>query len=187
MFFGHSLRGDFQDSRVQLADFEEIDCDFLNIYRISYTGCGTITWTNFGASWRQSVAPYSNNFYFSEFSVFFCTSYNWFCLLLLSFSFFSVCQTSIVQFWSCFVKEDAPWENVRLLGVLKQIVSDAIKRFNQLVHEGDRPERRIKYTVNTPRNCRVIRKRARGNLRVYMRKIARETDISDRLVWWMVK
>ena len=145
-----------------------------------YTGCGTITWTNFGASWRQCVAPYSNNFYFSEFSVFFCTRYYSFCSLLLSCYFFSACQTSMVQFWSCFVKEDASCKIVRLLAVVKQIVSDAIKRFNQLVHEGDRPGRGIKYTVNTPRNCRVIRKRARGNLRVYMRKIACKTDINDR-------
>ena len=87
-----------------------------------------------------------------------------------------------MQFWSCFVKEYTPCKIVYLLGVLKQIVSDAIKRFNQLVHEGDRPGRGRKHTVDTLRNRRVIRKRARGNLRVYMRKIARETDISDRSV-----
>ena len=114
--------------------------------------------------------------------MFFCTSYYSFCLLLLSCYFFSASQTSIVQFWSCFVKEDAHCKIVRLLGVLKQIMSDAIKRFNQLVHEGDRQGRGRKHTVDTPRNCRVIRKRARGNLRAYMRKVALETDISDRLV-----
>ena len=68
----------------------------------------------------------------------------------------------MVQFWSCFVKEDASCKIVRLLGVLKQMVLDAIKRFNQLVHEGDHPERRREYTVITPRSRRVIRKRARG-------------------------
>ncbi|XP_076058393.1 uncharacterized protein LOC143035330 [Oratosquilla oratoria] len=76
---------------------------------------------------------------------------------------------------------------VRLLGVRKDVISKAVKRFKELGHEGDRPGRGRKRTVNTPRNRQIIKKRVLRNSRVSMRKIARETGISDRSVRRMAK
>ncbi|KAM8719038.1 hypothetical protein ACLKA7_011701 [Drosophila subpalustris] len=56
-------------------------------------------------------------------------------------------------------------------------VSKAIRRFNELGHEGDRPGRGRKSTVNNSANRQIIRKRVKRNPRVSMRKIARETGI----------
>ncbi|UYV67198.1 hypothetical protein LAZ67_4004360 [Cordylochernes scorpioides] len=53
-------------------------------------------------------------------------------------------------------------------------VSKAIRRFNELGHEGDRAGRGRKRTAN----LEIIKKRIQRNSRVSMRKIARETGIS---------
>ncbi|XP_076037187.1 uncharacterized protein LOC143022725 [Oratosquilla oratoria] len=77
---------------------------------------------------------------------------------------------------------------VRLLGVRKDVISKAVKRFKELGHEGDRPGRgRRKCTINTPRNRQIIKKRVPRNSRVSLRTIARETGISDRSVRQMAK
>jgi len=78
-------------------------------------------------------------------------------------------------------------EIVRDLGVPRQTVSKAIKRFRELGHIGDRSGRGRKRSVRTPRNRQVIKKRVNRNSRVSMRKIARETGISDRSVRRMAK
>lgn len=69
-------------------------------------------------------------------------------------------------------------EIVRLLKVPKQTVSDAIKRFKELGHDGRRPGSGRKRTVNTASNRKIIKKRVQRN----PRKIARETGISERSV-----
>ena len=76
---------------------------------------------------------------------------------------------------------------VRLLNVPRQTVSKAIIRFKELGHEGDRPGRGRKCTVNTPANRKIIKKRIERNPRVSVRKVARETGISDRSVRRIVK
>ncbi|KAM8707532.1 hypothetical protein ACLKA7_005075 [Drosophila subpalustris] len=78
-------------------------------------------------------------------------------------------------------------EIVRLLDVPRQTVSKAIRRFNELGHEGDRPGRGRKSTVNNSANRQIIRKRVKRNPRVSMRKIARETGIKRESVRQMAK
>ncbi|KAL7737264.1 hypothetical protein ACLKA6_012888 [Drosophila palustris] len=78
-------------------------------------------------------------------------------------------------------------EIVRLLDVPRQTVSKAIRRFNQLGHEGDRPGRGRKSTVNNSANRQIIRKRVKRNPRFSMRKIARETGIKRESVRQMAK
>lgn len=78
-------------------------------------------------------------------------------------------------------------EIVRLLGVRKDVVSKAIKRYKELGHDGRRPGSGRKRTVNTSANRKIIKKRVQRNPRVSMRKIARETGISDRSVRRMAK
>jgi len=73
-------------------------------------------------------------------------------------------------------------EIVRLLNMPKQTISDAINRFKELGHDGRRPGSGRKRTVNTSANRKIIKKRVLRNRLVSMRKIARETGISDRSV-----
>lgn len=76
---------------------------------------------------------------------------------------------------------------VRLLKVPQRTVSHAIRRFNELGHDGDRPGRGRKRTVNTSRNRQIIRKRVKRNPRVSMRKIAREIKINRESVRRMAR
>ena len=62
-----------------------------------------------------------------------------------------------------------------------------IKRYQELGHEGDRPGRGRKRTVNTSRNRAVISKRVRRNPRVSMRKIARDTGMNRESVRLLAK
>ena len=64
------------------------------------------------------------------------------------------------------------------LGVAPLNVRRTIKRFQELVHIGDRPRSGTKCTTNTTRNRQLIKKRIQRNSTVSMRKIARETGIS---------
>ncbi|XP_067125297.1 uncharacterized protein [Centruroides vittatus] len=78
-------------------------------------------------------------------------------------------------------------EIVRLLGVPKMTVSDAVQRLKELGHDGDHPGRGRKCTVNTSRNRKIITKRVDRHAKVSMRKIACEIRINRKLVWLMVK
>ena len=69
-------------------------------------------------------------------------------------------------------------EFVQQLKVPKQTVSYKIKRFKELGHGGDRPERERKRTVNRSRNRKFIKMRVQQNPRISMRKIAREIKIN---------
>lgn len=69
-------------------------------------------------------------------------------------------------------------EIARSLKVARQTVSDAVKRFNQLGHAGDRTGRGRKRTVRTSVNRKIIKQRVQRNSRVSMRRISRETGIS---------
>ena len=75
-------------------------------------------------------------------------------------------------------QEKQQFESVRLLGVCPDIVSRTIKQFKELGHEGDRPDRGRKCTVNTFQNSMIIKKRIQINTLVSMRKIAREMGVS---------
>ena len=85
------------------------------------------------------------------------------------------------------------WEGKRafkifpLLRVPRQTVSAAIKRFNELGHEGDRPGRGRKRTINIAGGRQLIQKCVNRKSRVSMRKITRETGISCESVRRMVK
>ncbi|CAD5227603.1 unnamed protein product [Bursaphelenchus xylophilus] len=65
-----------------------------------------------------------------------------------------------------------------MLGVPKQTVSKAVKRFRELGHDGDRPRKGRKRTVNTARNRKIIKQRAERNSLVSMRKVAKETGLA---------
>ncbi|GFV99080.1 uncharacterized protein TNCV_1510581 [Trichonephila clavipes] len=73
-------------------------------------------------------------------------------------------------------------EIVRLLNVPRQIVSDAICRFEELGNDVRRLGSGRKRTVNISRNRKAIEKGVQRNLRVSMRQIARDMGISDRSV-----
>lgn len=73
-------------------------------------------------------------------------------------------------------------EIARLLGVSKMMVSRTVRRFEELGHDGRRPGSGRKRTANTSFNRQLIKKRVQRNPRVSLRKIARETGISDRSV-----
>lgn len=75
----------------------------------------------------------------------------------------------------------------RMLGIHRQSIERIVKRFNELGHEGDRPGRGRKATVNTSANRKIIKKRVMRNPRTSMRKVAREMGISDRSVRKMAK
>ena len=66
-------------------------------------------------------------------------------------------------------------------------VSDAVRRFKELGHEGDRPGRGSRRTVNTSKNRNIIKKRVQRNPTVSMRKVARETGINRESVRLMAK
>ena len=68
-------------------------------------------------------------------------------------------------------------EIVRILKCPKQTVSNAIERFKEPGHEGDRPERGRRCSVNTLKNRNIIRSRVRQNPKVSMRKIAVQTGL----------
>lgn len=70
-------------------------------------------------------------------------------------------------------------EIARSLGISHTTVSRAIKRYNQLGHTGDRPRSGRKRTVRTAATRKLVRERVRRNSRVSMRKISRDTGISD--------
>ena len=76
---------------------------------------------------------------------------------------------------------------VRLLNVPKQTVSKAVNRFKELSHDGRHPGSGTSRTVNTSANRQIIRKRAKRNSRVSMRKIARETGMKRESVRQMAK
>ncbi|XP_054713697.1 uncharacterized protein LOC129223154 [Uloborus diversus] len=78
-------------------------------------------------------------------------------------------------------------EIVRLLGVGKDVVSKAIKRYKKLGHDGRCPGSGRKRTVNTSANRKIIKNRVQRNPRISMRKIARETGVSERSVRRMAK
>jgi len=78
-------------------------------------------------------------------------------------------------------------EIARLLRIDPAVVCRTIKRYKELGHDGRRPGSGRKRTVNTSANRQLIRKRIKRNARVSMRKIARETGISDRSVRRMAK
>lgn len=69
-------------------------------------------------------------------------------------------------------------EIVRGLGLSKSTVSDAVLRFKELGHDGDRPGKGKKPTSNNPRNRKIIKKRVGRNCKVSMRKIAREIGLN---------
>ena len=62
-----------------------------------------------------------------------------------------------------------------------------MNRFKELGHDGDRPGRERKQTVNTSQNRKIIKKRVNRNPHVSMRKIARETRISRESVRLIAK
>lgn len=69
-------------------------------------------------------------------------------------------------------------EIVRLLGISKSTVSDAVLRYKELGHDGDRPGRGRKRTANTSKNRSIVKKRVGRNCKVSMRKIAREIGMN---------
>lgn len=73
------------------------------------------------------------------------------------------------------------------LNVSKQLVSKTIKRFKDLGHDGDRPGRGRKRSVRTAKNRQIIKKRVQRNPRISLRKVSRETGISDTSVRRMAK
>lgn len=75
----------------------------------------------------------------------------------------------------------------RMLGIARQSVSRTIKRFIELGHGGDRPRQGKPASVNTSKNRKIIKQRLMRNPKTSLRKIARETGISDRSVRRMVK
>jgi len=78
-------------------------------------------------------------------------------------------------------------EIARTLKIARSLVSRAIKRYNELGNTKDRPRGGSERTVRTSRNRKLIRERVKRNPRVSMRKISRETGISDRSVRRIVK
>ncbi|VDO94656.1 unnamed protein product [Heligmosomoides polygyrus] len=68
---------------------------------------------------------------------------------------------------------------VRLLGVAETTVSKAIILYKDLGHEGDRPSRGRKRTINTSRVIRqIIKKQVHRNPKTSMRKIVRDIGVS---------
>lgn len=78
-------------------------------------------------------------------------------------------------------------EIVRLLNVPQRTVSKAVNRFKELGHEGDRPGRGRKRSVNTNDNRKIIKKRIKRNPKRSMRKIARELGINRESVRLIAK
>lgn len=72
-----------------------------------------------------------------------------------------------------------PIEIARKLKIDKSNVRRTIRRFEELGHTGRRSGSGRKRTVRTVRNRELIRERVRRNSGISMRKIARETGISD--------
>lgn len=75
----------------------------------------------------------------------------------------------------------------RMLCVARETVSRVIKRFKELGHDGERPGKGRKRSVNTSRNRQLIKKRVQRNPRISMRKIARDTGINREAVRRMAK
>ncbi|VDO74742.1 unnamed protein product [Heligmosomoides polygyrus] len=76
---------------------------------------------------------------------------------------------------------------VRLFGVAQTTVAKAIIRYKVLGHEGDRPGRGRKRTVNTFRMRKIIKKRVDRNPKTSMRKIARDIAVSPSSVHRIAK
>lgn len=70
-------------------------------------------------------------------------------------------------------------EIVRMLGIPKQTVSYAIKRYKELGCTKDRPRSGRPCSANTPHIRKIIRDRVRRNPRRSMRQMAREIGISE--------
>ena len=93
-------------------------------------------------------------------------------------------RSAILKLCKQRVKES---EIVQRLKAPKQTVTHTIKRFKELGHDGDRPGRGRKRTVNTLRNQKVIKKRVQRNLGISMRKVAREMKIKRETARLMAK
>ncbi|XP_023231471.1 uncharacterized protein LOC111631453 [Centruroides sculpturatus] len=78
-------------------------------------------------------------------------------------------------------------EIVCLLGVPKMTVSDAVQQFKELGHDGDHPGCERKHTINTSRNCKIIKKQVDRHAKISMRRIASEIEINCKSMWLMVK
>lgn len=76
---------------------------------------------------------------------------------------------------------------VKALGVSRQLVSMAIKRYNELGHTGDRPGRGRNRTINTSRVRHIIKQRLTRNPQAKVRKISRDIGISRSTVRRIVK
>lgn len=75
-----------------------------------------------------------------------------------------------------FYDENRQYQIVRLLGVHRDVVSRAIRRFNQFRHESDHPGRGRICTVNMSRNLKIIKKRI--NHKSDNRKAVPRTSVS---------
>lgn len=71
---------------------------------------------------------------------------------------------------------------VRVLKIASSTVNDAIKRFKELGHEGDRTGRGRKFTKNIASVRNAIKKRVQRNCAVSMRKVAKEMEINRETV-----
>jgi transposase len=78
-------------------------------------------------------------------------------------------------------------EIVRLLRVSQQLVSKAVKRFNEQGNNLDRPRSGRPCTADNVRNRELIRERIRRNFRRSMRKMAQDIGISEGSVRKIVK
>jgi AraC-like DNA-binding protein len=78
-------------------------------------------------------------------------------------------------------------EIVRLLGISRQLVSSAIKRYDELGHLGDRPGRGRKRTVRTPRLRHIVKQRLTRNPQAKVRKMARDLGVSHSTLQRVVK
>lgn len=76
---------------------------------------------------------------------------------------------------------------VNILGVSRQLVSSAIKRYVELGSIGDRPGRGRKRTVRTARNRHIIKQRLVRNPHTKVRKMSRDLGISRSTVQRIVK
>lgn len=94
------------------------------------------------------------------------------------------CQIDMRLSWSCFVKV---FVNVQLFDCSTFLAKLCLIPLSVLGHEGEYCERGKKRSDNTSANHQIIRKRVKGNLRVFLRKRTRDTGIKRELVRQMAK
>lgn len=132
--------------------------------------------TKSNLSYCNYISFKPNSFCYSDSSVLSCASYVYLKFVALNFDFLGVASkcNAILELH---LQEKRQCSVVRLLSVGEEVRSKAVKQFEALGNEGNRPGIGIKRTFNTSRKGQIIKKRVQRSLRVSMKKTVSESGI----------